>query len=71
MIRRTSKPKRRFSCDGKRKWPTRQAAENARHALGRAGAKLNRLRVYRCEHCWIEVDGQRQRPWHVGHRIGG
>ena len=63
------KPKRRHSCDGKVKSPSRARAVGQMQRLVMAGVSPGRLNVYRCRFCWIHVDGKLMRPWHVGHKM--
>lgn len=66
--KRASKAAAKASCHGKQKFPTREDAIGGIYALGRkTGAATSRMSAYRCTHCWIDVDGQQQRPWHFGH----
>lgn len=50
------------SCDGKRKFTSRRAADDAMHAMYRRRLSITRLNVYACDHC----DG-----WHIGHQRFG
>ncbi len=50
------------SCDGKRKFTSRRAAENEISRLYRIRAAITRLTAYACDFC----DG-----WHIGHKRFG
>ncbi|WP_433831405.1 hypothetical protein ACQP2E_13425 [Actinoplanes sp. CA-015351] len=66
--RHTKRPTEQQSCSGKQRHLSRAAAVQALYSLARStGAAHRRLQAYRCRFCWIEVDGQRRRPWHIGH----
>lgn len=47
---------------------TKEEALKAAAAVAHArGTNFGQLAAYRCRTCWMQRNGNRQRPWHFGH----